>query len=245
MGGLRRRLPLVFWSFVLGSAALAALPFTSGFFSKDPILLSAWEFPQLGPWLWLGALLGAALTALYSFRLVFIVFFGELRTEPDRQPGWRMSIPLGILCVLSLFGGWIGLEGLLRASHHPHVGAAVEWISIGVPVLGVLLAYLLFLGRQLSVQTLLDSASGKRLAAFWHSGWRMDALYDSLWLRPFLQLTRVLRNEPADRFYDALVQLSSGGHQLLARLQNGRLRHYVAAMVIGLMVLLSLLAGIV
>ncbi len=245
MGGLRRRLPLVFWSFVLGSAALAALPFTSGFFSKDPILLSAWEFPQLGPWLWLGALLGAALTALYSFRLVFIVFFGELRTEPDRQPGWRMSIPLGILCVLSLFGGWIGLEGLLGASHHPHVGAAVEWISIGVPVLGVLLAYLLFLGRQLSVQTLLDSASGKRLAAFWHSGWRMDALYDSLWLRPFLQLTRVLRNEPADRFYDALVQLSSGGHQLLARLQNGRLRHYVAAMVIGLMVLLSLLAGIV
>jgi NADH-quinone oxidoreductase subunit L len=84
MGGLRSRLPVVFWSFLIGSAALAALPFTSGFYSKDAILLSAWALPDIGPWLWAGGLLGALLTGIYSFRLVFIVFFGPAQTEPDR-----------------------------------------------------------------------------------------------------------------------------------------------------------------
>ena len=72
-----RDLPVVFWSFIFGSAALAALPFTSGFYSKDAILLSAWTLPGIGPWLWAGGLLGALLTSIYSFRLVFVVFFGE------------------------------------------------------------------------------------------------------------------------------------------------------------------------
>ena len=75
MGGLRTRLPVVFLSFLIGSAALAALPFSSGFFSKEGILLSAWTQPGIGPWLWAGGLLGALLTSIYSFRLVFIVFF--------------------------------------------------------------------------------------------------------------------------------------------------------------------------
>ena len=101
MGGLRTRLPVVFWSFLIGSAALAALPFTSGFYSKDAILLSAWELPGIGPWLWAGGLLGALLTGVYSFRLVFVVFFGEAHTEPDRQPGWKMAVPLTLLCVMA------------------------------------------------------------------------------------------------------------------------------------------------
>ena len=93
MGGLRTRLPVAFWSFLIGSAALAALPFTSGFYSKDLILMAAFQLPQVGPWLWAGGLLGALLTAIYSFRLVFIVFFGEAQIEPDKQPGWRMAYP--------------------------------------------------------------------------------------------------------------------------------------------------------
>ena len=94
MGGLRSKLPVVFWSFLIGSAALAALPFTSGFFSKDQILLSAYEIHGVGPWLWAGGLLGALLTAIYSFRLVFIVFYGDclLYTSPSPrdQRGSRM-----------------------------------------------------------------------------------------------------------------------------------------------------------
>ena len=88
MGGLRTRLPVVFWSFLIGSAALAALPFTSGFYSKDAILLSAWELPDIGPWLWAGGLLGALLTSIYSFRLVFIVSLARHRpSQTDNRAG--------------------------------------------------------------------------------------------------------------------------------------------------------------
>ena len=101
MGGLRTRMPVTFWSFMIGSAALAALPMTSGFFSKDQILLQAYQLPDLGPGLWMAGLLGALLTAIYSFRLVFVVFFGEANTEPDKDTEWRMAIPLPILCFLA------------------------------------------------------------------------------------------------------------------------------------------------
>ena len=178
MGGLRTRLPVVFWSFLIGSAALAALPFTSGFYSKDAILLSAWGLPGIGPWLWAGGLLGALLTSIYSFRLVFIVFFGEAQTEPDRQPGWRMAGPLLLLCVLSLAGGWIALPlaGVLPDKDHSGISHVVEYVSIGTPLLGLLIAYLLFLGRQVSVTGLAESPAGKRLQAFWYSGWGIDKL---------------------------------------------------------------------
>ena len=107
MGGLRKKLPVAFWSFVIGSAALAALPFTSGFYSKDAILLSAYENAWQGPLLWGIGLLGALLTSIYSFRLVFVVFFGEVKTEPSQPAGWLMTAPLLVLCLLALLGGSI------------------------------------------------------------------------------------------------------------------------------------------
>ena len=167
MGGLRTRLPVVFASFLIGSAALAALPFTSGFYSKDTILLAAWALPDIGPTLWIGGLLGALLTAIYSFRLVFVVFFGEAHTEPDRQPGWKISVPLIILCVLAAIGGWISqpLEQVFPpAADHHDVAHTVEYIGIAIPLIGLLIAYLIFLGGQLSVSNLTQSplASGCR-----------------------------------------------------------------------------------
>ena len=85
MGGLRHTLVVPFLGFLIGSAALAALPFTAGFASKDLILLMAWASGEEGKWLWSLAALGALLTALYSFKLIFLVFFGESKTEPTHQ----------------------------------------------------------------------------------------------------------------------------------------------------------------
>ena len=243
MGGLRTRLPVVFWSFLIGSAALAALPFTSGFYSKDAILLSAWGLPGIGPWLWAGGLLGALLTSIYSFRLVFIVFFGEAQTEPDRQPGWRMAGPLLLLCVLSLAGGWIALPlaGVLPDKDHSGISHVVEFVSIGTPLLGLLIAYLLFLGRQVSVTGLAESPAGKRLQAFWYSGWRIDKLYDALLVQPFTGLARWWRNEPVDLIYNAVVALTRWGHRGLTALQTGELRWYTTSMVFGLVLLLAVM----
>jgi NADH-quinone oxidoreductase subunit L len=241
MGGLRTRLPVVFWSFLIGSAALAALPLTSGFYSKDAILLAAWTLEDIGPWLWAGGLLGALLTGIYSFRLVFIVFFGEAHTEPDRQPGWRMAGPLALLCVLSVIGGWFALPlaGVLPDKDHSGVGHAVEYISIGVPLLGLLIAYLLFLGRQLSIESITASSAGRALQDFWFSGWRMDWLYDHILVQPFNGLSRLWRNEPVDLLYNALVALCRRGHQAMIALQTGALRWYATVMVLGLVLLLA------
>ncbi len=243
MGGLRTRLPVVFWSFLIGSAALAALPFTSGFFSKDAILLSAWETAGIGPWLWAGGLLGALLTDLYSFRLVFVVFFGEAHTEPDRQPGWKMALPLVLLCTLSLLGGLIALPlaGVFPAAGEHGEIHTIEYLTIGIPLLGLALAYLLFLGRQLRIDPLVHSTPGRNLQVFFRGGWCIDQLYDALWVRPYTALARWWRNEPVDLLYNAVVGASQWAHHRLAALQTGELRWYATTMVFGLVLLLAIM----
>ncbi len=245
MGGLRTRLPVVFASFLIGSAALAALPFTSGFFSKDAILLAAWAQPDIGPLLWAGGLLGALLTAIYSFRLVFIVFFGEANTEPDQQAGWKMAVPLLILCVLAALGGWIGqpLDEVFAGSpSHAHGGPHnIEYIGIAVPLLGLGIAYLIFLGRQVSITGLTQSPPGKALQHFFFKGWRIDDLYHTVLVRPFTGLARACRNEPVDQFYNLIVSALQSSHRGLSAMQSGELRWYATTMVFGLILLVAIM----
>ncbi len=245
MGGLRTRLPVVFWSFLIGSAALAALPFTSGWYSKDEILLATWTMPWAGPWLWAGGILGAILTALYSFRLVFIVFWGEAKTEPDRQPEWRMAGPLALLCLLSVVGGFIAqpLDQVFPAHQPEHATGAVAWITMGIAILGVIVAYLIYLSKQWSVEAGLNSPGMSRLREFWYSGWGMDRFYDSLFVSPYKTLARIMRNEPIDQLYNGIVQLSLWLHGWLSDQQSGQLRRYAASMVVGLILLVAVLAG--
>lgn len=245
MGGLRTRLPVVFWSFVIGSAALAALPFTAGYFSKDQILLAAWELPQIGSWLWAGGLLGAFVTALYSSRLVFVVFFGDANTEPDKSPGWRMTSPLALLCVLSIIGGWFALPlvDVFPETEAIHPGYLIEWISVAVPLVGVLLGYFIYGGGQLKVAALVELPVLQALRGFWYSGWGMDRLYNALLVRPFIKTSVVVQDEPVDAIYNRLVHISQNLNARLSRLQTGRLRWYATSMVFGVIALIAILVG--
>jgi NADH-quinone oxidoreductase subunit L len=114
MGGLGRRLPYTYRAFIVGSLALAAIPPFAGFFSKDSILGSAANAGALGWALWTAGAIGAFLTALYTFRLLFIVFWGEMSPfarEHIRVPGFEcglaMAWPVGVLTVLSVIGGFL------------------------------------------------------------------------------------------------------------------------------------------
>ncbi|MFT7525370.1 MAG: NADH-quinone oxidoreductase subunit L [Arenicella sp.] len=243
MGGLRKKLPVVFWSFLIGSAALAALPMTSGFFSKDQILLSAYNVHGIGPWLWAGGLLGALLTAIYSFRLVFVVFWGEAKTEPNRALGWRMAGPLALLCIFAFFGGWIALPlgnvFPVEASHHvPHI---IEYISIGIPLLGLLIAWLVYGKQSLSASGFTDSSVGTGLRNFWHGGWGIDTAYNSLLVTPYTVISRAMRNEWIDYVYHAVVTLCVTLHTWFSKLQTGRMRWYATSMVFGLILLIFIL----
>ncbi|NND81701.1 MAG: NADH-quinone oxidoreductase subunit L [Gammaproteobacteria bacterium] len=250
MGGLRKKLPVVFWSFMIGAAALAALPFTAGFFSKDQILLSAFELHApiagIGPWLWAGGLLGALLTAIYSFRLVFIVFFGAAQTEPDKQPGWRMAGPLSLLCVLSIIGGWfvLPLSSVFPAADGHHVSGLVEGISIGVPLLGVAFAWLIYYRRSLPVTGITESDSGVALRGYWYRGWDFDRLYDSLLVNPFVAVSSALKSEWVDAIYHSVVRFCQALHRGLSQSQTGKMRWYATSMVFGLIALITLLGWV-
>src|SRR5438128_6134455 len=82
MGGLKDKLPVTYWTFVVGSLALAGFPLTSGFFSKDNLLVSAWSAGLLGQFLTVLGLVTALMTAFYSFRLVFVTFWGPSHVDP-------------------------------------------------------------------------------------------------------------------------------------------------------------------
>src|SRR5271155_2949873 len=115
MGGLRRTIPITFWTMSAGVFAISGLPPLAAFFSKDAILYQAFLSPTAGPILWFVGLVTALLTAFYMFRLWYLTFFGESRTHdahPHESP-WVMLGPLVILGVLALAGGWIGIPKAL------------------------------------------------------------------------------------------------------------------------------------
>jgi len=123
MGGLRKTIPITFWTMSAGVFAIAGLPPFSGFFSKDAILYQTFLSPTAGPILWFVGLVTVLLTAFYMFRLWYLTFFGASRAEtghdhhPHESP-WVMLVPLVLLGVLSVAGGWIGIPSALGGGDH-------------------------------------------------------------------------------------------------------------------------------
>ncbi len=249
MGGLWKRLPVPFWCMVVGSAALAALPLTSGFYSKDIILLTSFGHGVGGAWFW-GIAAGAALlTSLYTARMMFIAFFGEMHTEPRDHSGVNMWLPLVLLALLALGGGWFGLAPV--AAVLPDGGLAGEaqagilvWVTALIPMLGVLLGYLIFGGKQLSVDALVRSRLGEGIRRFWDGGWGFDALYDRVIVKPFVTLARLNKRDLVDLVYALTVVVARALHRLTAITQTGRLRWYAANMALGLVLVLLFALGV-
>ena len=244
MGGLWKKLPIPFWSMVIGSAALAALPLTSGFYSKEEILLTSYDSATGGPWFWALAALAAFLTALYSTRLIFITFFGATQTEPSDHSHINMWGPLLILAALSIGGGWLGLAPVAAVlpdggidGGEPHSGWLV-WVTPAIPIFGVVVGYLIFGNKRLSVERLVHSNIGKRLQTFWFGGWGFDTAYDTLLVRPFVKVARINKNDIVDLLYALIAAITRGLHYVTAMTQSGRLRWYAANMALGVVIVL-------
>src|SRR6478672_5371750 len=153
MGGLKDRLPITYWTFVVGSLALAGFPFTAGFFSKDDILVSAWAAGPLGKVLSLFGLLTALLTAFYSFRLVFVTFWGPSRVDQHHaahvhEPSPTMTVPLVILAVLSIATGYFGIPEFLApvfeqdgGNAHASGAPGIMLLATAMGLLGIAAAY--------------------------------------------------------------------------------------------------------
>ena len=260
MGGLRRSLPLTFWTFLIGAAALSGVPFiASGFYSKDWILWSVWSSPLGHDWLWIGGAIGTMLTGLYSFRMVFLVFFGEQRTQPGPEGGPSMSIPLVLLALLALTVGYLELprslgdvplfshylgQSLPSADPVPGMDVATEireQVMVGcLSVLGIVLAFLFFFPKGAPTdRTALQGA----LEALRQREWGFDHLYDRLFVRPWFFLTTHPR-DPIDLVHQRVVDTIGWTHRQFVQTQTGLVRWYAAAMAVGAIFLLGLCIGL-
>ena len=253
MGGLRKKMPVVFYTFLIGSASLSALPLiTAGFYSKDQILWYSLASTTGSTILWLAGITGAFLTALYTFRMVFITFFGEAKTEPSFLPGNLMTVPLIILSVLSLTGGFAELPETLGNIHlfsdlventlppivlkgSEHKELLFQVVSAVIALTGIYVAFLIYLKRPASA----ESFSHSRLNRFFEKGWGFDRLYEILVIKPVVWLSDIDKNDFFDFGNKGLSNLALFFNGLLSIAQNGKVRWYLLSFVIGIAIILT------
>jgi NADH-quinone oxidoreductase subunit L len=260
MGGLRKAMPLVFWTFLIGACSLAALPLaTAGFYSKDLILAEAWASPKGGPWLWAAGAAGAFITSIYTFRMVFLTFFGPMKKAPGVRPGVVMGLPLVVLAAFSIVAGFVQMpEGmgdvqlfagfvkpvLPAAPIEPGAGGpelALGLAAAAASLLGILAAWWLFLARPALLESAVRSPVGAALHKLWFEGWGFDRLYDVLLVRPLVWLARVNRADFIDGFYRAIGAAGDGLHLVLRLTQTGHVRWYAAGVAFGAIVAIAVL----
>ena len=244
MGGLRTKIPFVFWVFSIGCLGLVAFPFTSGFFSKDEILWQAWASGHHD--LFYAGLCGAFLTAVYTTRLVALTFFGAPRSEAAREAhaghGLAHSLPLAVLAFFAVFGGWIvlPLADVLPRLELPSEGQhGIEALSIAVSLSGITLAAWLFLRAPGAVKALAQNPPGRLLHRYWTSAFGFDWLYERLFIRPYLGFIRINGHDFIESFVAAVPVAFVRLHAALALTQNGRLRWYAASVAAGAVLMIA------
>jgi NADH-quinone oxidoreductase subunit L len=249
MGGLKSRLPLTFWPFLAGAACLAGIPLTGGFFSKDSILLAAWEKGgTLYGGLYILGLVTALITSIYTFRMVYLVFGGERSSQcqpPEDSPplvGGRSRVPrvmelmLIPLAVLGLCGGLLNLPAYLgtgwleqflaghlsrqSAGAGPAIELALQAIAAVVALAGLGVAHFFYgKGGDRAVTVTEEPAAGMK--AFFLNGWYFDRLYDFLFVRPYKNLAGIFWQRVDEGVIDdGLDRLAKGLGQTGTRLGN-------------------------
>jgi NADH-quinone oxidoreductase subunit L len=264
MGGLWKKLPVTFAVTTVGVLAIAGFPPFAGFFSKDAILYAAYLQGPNGKILWFVGLVTALLTSFYMFRLWYLAFMGKPRNaevHPHESP-WSMLGPLVILALLSLCGGWIGIErfadflapsvGPRQApSSDPHLELTLSVVAVAVALLGWLIAYL-FYGQ--------DSQRPAKLAAALPGGYSLlthkyyvDEIYNAVFVKGLLFLSTYFLDLIVDKAILGGAAWLLGGTAtfsgaLLQRWQSGNIRSYAAWLAAGaaavlLFILLPTLLG--
>jgi NADH-quinone oxidoreductase subunit L len=271
MGGLRKALPITFITFLIGCLAIAGIPPFSGFFSKDEILLHAYEHSKV---LYAVGLFTAFLTAFYMFRLLFLAFFGEFRGTDEQKHHLHespasMTLPLVVLAVLAAVGGFMNAplvlgRGYLQdylapiftysqrlnpAAFGAEVDHATEYLliglSVGAGVLGIILAYVQYVSR--GVRPAEDATQRSTPENVVYHKYYIDELYNALFVRPTMWLSRNLFRYVEQGIIDPVVngfgRLTLGGGQLLRYVQTGSVETYLILMVVGIVLVLALNFG--
>ena len=259
MGGLFYKNKFLFACFAIGGGALAAIPyFTVGFFSKDAILGAVWVQGQSVAvynslyWYWVGVF-GAFLTSIYTFRLIWVVFFGEEKTHAHAIHGVTYWAPLAILATLSTGIGYFlqaPVSNLLSAAKIPsfvvpealeEAVVHAEHLASGVALVGLAVGIFLFAFAYGAVKSFAQTSLGAGLAHICRTAFGFDALYDLVFVKPYLFIAKILGRDPVDSMWLVLPAIVKAGNGFTSSRQTGSLREYASSMSIGVVVLLMIL----
>jgi NADH-quinone oxidoreductase subunit L len=267
MGGLRKKLPITFITFLIGTIAIAGIPPFAGFFSKDEILAHAFEHNKA---LWVLGLLGSFMTSFYMFRLLFLTFFGEFRGTHEQahhlhESPVSMTLPLIILAVFSALGGFLGVPEALGGTHYlaefmsplyelsrqvnpeaflpTGLSHGEEYMLMGVSVAVALVAagvaYVMYLGRNEVPAP--DSVERPTLQRVVYNKYYIDELYTAAFVKPMGTLSNLLSSFGEffiDLFVNGTGRLVQGLSGQLRKTQTGSTGYYIFAMVVSIVVIL-------
>ena len=267
MGALKSKIKITFWVFVFGTLALSGIPPFAGFFSKDEILWSAYSSSEVGRAIWVLGVLGALMTAFYSFRLIFLTFYGKSRVDHDvehhvHESPKVMTVPLMILAFFSATIGFIGMPiikhgnlfGEFLAPLFPHAehAAAAESrtleiglmiFSVAVALAGWRLAYVLYVKN-----TSLPNAIAKKFKGIYTlllNKYRIDEIYNYIFVDGLVhKLAKVLYTVGDVKIIDGFINWSANAigrtSESGRKLQTGYVQQYAFTMGLGFVVLAGL-----
>jgi NADH-quinone oxidoreductase subunit L len=265
MGGLKDKIPVTFWLFLIGTLAIAGIPPLSGFFSKDMILLGAFH---ASPVLWILSVIAALMTAIYMFRLLYIVFWGkavvaENPKHPVHESPKIMTVPMAVLAILAVFGGLLGVphlfggddqiqsflapqfsasESLVKHGETMAEGTTELWLMI-IPL--ILILGLIFLVHNHFVKNRSIVQGEPKRSIFANLAYRkfyVDELYHQLFEKPVASLSSffhdVIEIKIIDRFVDQTGVLIVWIGRNIRYMQTGNVGAYLFYMVISIILIL-------
>ncbi|OGW56885.1 MAG: NADH-quinone oxidoreductase subunit L [Nitrospirae bacterium RBG_16_43_8] len=267
MGGLKKYMPVTYWTMLIASLSIAGVPGFAGFFSKDEILWLAYSGPSpVGKFVWAIGTVVAFLTAFYSFRLIFLAFHGKFRGTHEQEHHLHespkaMTIPLVILCVGALASGWVGIPHLFGGGAHfteflkpvlghpeAHGTHAEEWMVMAISIIagfsGIGLAVLFYL-----VKTDIPVSLAQKFNAAYEVLWNkyyVDELYSFIIVRPTIWIAKnILIGITDARIIEAIVNGVPKGigefSRILRKVQTGLLQHYAGIMALGLLIIVAMM----
>jgi NADH-quinone oxidoreductase subunit L len=259
MGGLKKQLPITHITFLLACLAISGIPPFSGFFSKDEILAAAYEHNII---LWVIGVLTAGLTAFYMFRLYVMTFLGSFRGTHEQEHHLHespsaMTIPLIVLAILSVIGGFVGIPEVFAPNAHAlehflspviaknpeshQLSHGTEYMLMGVSVALALIA-IVYAWSRFSKKPEIEEAegAGKLLANKWY----VDELYDTVIAKPLLASGNLLKNVVEKSGIDGIVNGVGRGIQYAGRqirlMQSGQVGNYILLMVLSMVLMILL-----
>ncbi|MFQ5569584.1 MAG: NADH-quinone oxidoreductase subunit L [Rhodothermales bacterium] len=275
MGGLKKYMPSTRWTYLFATVAIAGLPLTAGFFSKDEILFKAFEFGYDGhiyAWVvWGIGIVTALLTAFYMMRSYMLTFEGKERwplaheVKPHESP-WTITVPLWILGILSLVGGFVGLPGVLgdvnwihhylaghegpvaEAELHGHVALGIEWglIALGslIAIGGLYWGYSAYKKHGLAYDDRLRQWFGA-LYRWWQGKYFWDEFYEKTVVRLIIggaeKGLAPFDQKVVDGLVNGMARFMSGTSGVLRYIQTGVVQNYALAVVLGVVIVIALM----